>query len=84
MFTKRTSKPTKGNKSFIRKVSGGWNSCIPGYPADKDCDVLANCVGYANGRFNEIITELTGFQGNKYNTLNCNAESFIENVAIVE
>ena len=78
MFTKRISKPTKGNKSFIRKVSGGWNSCIPGYPADKDCNVLANCVGYANGRFNEIITELTGFQGNKYNTLNCNAESFIE------
>lgn len=78
MFTKRTSKPTKDNKSYIRKVSGGWNSCIPGYPTDKDCDVLANCVGYANGRFNEIITELTGYQGNKYNTLNCNAESFIE------
>ena len=78
MFTKRTSKPSAGNKSYIRKVSGGWNSCIPGYPTDKDCDVLANCVGYANGRFNEIITELTGFQGNKYNTLNCNAESFIE------
>lgn len=78
MFTKRTNKPGAGNKSYIRQVSGGWNSCIQGYPKDKECDVLSNCVGYANGRFNEIITELTNYQGNKYNTLNCNAEGFIE------
>ena len=78
MFTVRTSKPGAGNKSYIRKATGGWNSCIQGSPTDKDCNVLSNCVGYANGRFNEIITELTGYQGNKYNTLNCNAENFIE------
>ena len=78
MFQIRTSKPGKGNKSFIRQASGGWNSCIKGSPTDANCDVLANCVGYANGRFNEVITELTGYQGNKYNTLNCNAENFIE------
>ena len=77
-FTKRTSKPGAGNKSYIRQATGGWNSCIQGYPTDPECNVLANCVGYANGRFNEIITELTGYQGNKYNTLNCNAEYFIE------
>lgn len=78
MFTQRTSKPGAGNKHFIRKASGGWNSCIKGSPTDKNCDVLANCVGYANGRFNEIYAELTGYKGNKYNTLNCNAENFIE------
>lgn len=78
MFTVRTSKPGKGNKSYITTSKGGWNSCIQGYPTDKECNVLANCVGYANGRFNEIITELTGFEGNKFNTLNCNAEWFIE------
>lgn len=77
-FTMRTSKPGKGNKHYIRKSSGGWNSCIKGSPTDKNCDVLANCVGFANGRFNEIISELTGYKGNKYNTLNCNAENFIE------
>lgn len=78
MFTMRTTKPTKGNKSYITTSKGGWNSCIQGYPTDKECDVLSNCVGYANGRFNEIITELTGYQENKFNTLNCNAEWFIE------
>lgn len=78
MFKTRTSKPGKGNKHYIRKSSGGWNSCIQGKPTDKECNVLANCVGYANGRFNEIYSEYTGYQGNKYNTLNCNAENFIE------
>ena len=78
MFTLRTNKPKKDNKSYITIGAGGWNSCIKGYPTDKECDVLANCVGYANGRFNEIITELTGYKGNKFNTLNCNAEWFIE------
>lgn len=78
MFKIRQSKPGKGNKHFIRTSSGGYNSCIKGKPTDKECDVLANCVGYANGRFNEIYSEYTGFKGNKYNTLNCNAENFIE------
>lgn len=78
MFAIRTTKPGADNKHYIRISSGGYNSCVKGKPTDKDCDVLANCVGYANGRFNEIIAELTGFKGNKYNTLNCNAENFIE------
>lgn len=77
MFTQRTTKPTAGNKNYIRKSSGGWNTCVKGNPADKNCDVLANCVGYASGRFNEIYNELTGHTGHKYTTLNCNAEGFV-------
>ena len=45
MFKIRNSKPEKGNKNFIRKASGGWNTCIEGSPTDKNCDALANCVG---------------------------------------
>ncbi len=53
-FQMRTSKPGAGNKYYIRKASGGYSNAIKGSPTDKDCDVLANCVGYAYGRFNEI------------------------------
>lgn len=78
MFTVRTSKPGAGNKNYIRTASGGWNTCIKGKPTDSECDVLANCVGYASGRFNEIYNEIKGTTGCRYKTLNCNAENFIE------
>ena len=73
MFTPRMSRPEPGNKFYIRKVSGGYSSAIAGKPTDKDCDVLANCVGYAFGRFNEIAgnTEMSLLQP-------VNAENFIE------
>ena len=78
-FTVRTSKPKAGNKNFIRRANGGWNTCIIGSPTDKDCNVLSNCVGYASGRFNEIYNEITGHTGShKWDILNCNAENFIE------
>lgn len=67
----RTSKPS-GNKFYITKSKGGYSSCIQGYPTDANANVLANCVGYACGRFNEIIGSM------KYPALNCNAENFIE------
>lgn len=67
----RNKKPEKGNKFYTRKASGGYSTCIKGKPTD-ECDVLSNCVGYACGRFNEIIGEM------KYPSLNCNAENFIE------
>ena len=56
-FKIRTTKPEANNKYYIRKVNGGYSNAIKGNPADKDCDVLSNCVGYAYGRFNEIIGE---------------------------
>lgn len=68
----RTKKPEAGNKFYNTKSNGGYSTCIQGKPTDKGCNVLANCVGYACGRFNEIIGEM------KYPSLNCNAENFIE------
>jgi len=68
----RTSKPTAGNKFYITKSKGGYSTCIQGKPTDSACNVLANCVGYACGRFNEIIGSM------KYPSLNCNAENFVE------
>ena len=68
----RTSKPESGNKFYNTVSKGGYSHCIVGYPTDKGCNVLANCVGYACGRFNEIIGTM------KYPYLNCNAENFIE------
>lgn len=50
----RLTKPEKGNKYYITRKSGGYNPCIVGNPTDTDCNVLANCVGYVVGRFNEI------------------------------
>lgn len=54
MFTPRFTKPEAGNKYYIRKASGGYSTAILGKPTDKDCNVLANCVGYSVGRFHEI------------------------------
>lgn len=69
----RTTKPTKGDNYFIRQSSGGYSTCVKGKPTDKNCDVLANCVGYACGAYNEQL----GLGYEKYH-LNCNAENFIE------
>ena len=72
MFTMRTTKPAN-NKYYITLDKGGWNNAIQGYPTDKTANVLANCVGYANGRFAEIQAK------NKCTyQLVCNAENFIE------
>lgn len=68
----RTSKPEAGNKFYNNGNNGGYSWCINGSPTDRGCNVLANCVGYACGRFNEIIGSM------KYKTLCCNAENFIE------
>lgn len=68
----RTTKPEKGNKFYNNGNNGGWSWCINGNPKDSNCNVLSNCVGYACGRFNEIIGSM------KYPELCCNAENFIE------
>ena len=72
-FTMRTTKPGAGNKYYIRKASGGYSDAVKGSPVDAQCDVLANCVGYAVGRFNEI----GGWGSCKYLSP-VNAENFIE------
>lgn len=68
----RTECP-KNNKYYIRTVSGGYNGAVAGQPTISGANVLCNCVGYANGRFNEI-----GEYGKCKYQLVCNAENFIE------
>ena len=75
-YTIRTTKPY-GNLYYIRKCNGGYNGAIEGYPCDPNANVLSNCVGYANARFGEIMAQITGETGIKYQLV-CNAENFIE------
>ena len=76
-FTMRTTRPAN-NKNFITRGSGGWNTCIKGNPRYQYADALANCVGYASGRFNEIINIARETTGCTYTTLKCNAVGFKE------
>lgn len=76
-FNMRISVPVN-NKNYIRRANGGWSPCIKGKPTDPTANVLSNCVGYACGRFNEIINEALDKEGCTYNTLCCNAENWIE------
>ena len=78
MFQIRNKIPEKGNKYFNTTSNGGYSKCIKGKCAStgKPCsglDVLANCVGYANGRFAEII----GKNKIEYQLI-CDAELFIK------
>jgi len=54
-FKPRLTSPEIGNKYYNRIVTGGYSGAIMGSPRMEGCDTLANCVGYAAGRFNEII-----------------------------
>ena len=58
-FTPRYEIPEKRNPYYNTKTSGGYNPCIRGNPSNRNpgLNVLANCVGYATGRFAEIIGE---------------------------
>ena len=56
MFVPRRTRPESGNPYYNTPAAGGYAvGAILGKPTDAGCDVLANCVGYAAGRFNEII-----------------------------
>lgn len=78
-MVKRTTQPAN-NKYYIRQVSGGLNGAVQGQPCISNANVLCNCVGYANGRFNEIINDpdLKGIVKGFPYQLVCNAENFIE------
>lgn len=54
-FKPRLEKPEEGNPYYNTISAGGYSQAILGKPTDKGCNVLANCVGYAAGRFCEII-----------------------------
>lgn len=76
MFKKRTSAPNEWNALYNNRSNGGLSWCINGYPTNAVSNVLANCVGYACARFNEIYNELAANKGIKYPQLCCNAEEF--------
>lgn len=69
----RTTCPSGYNKYYMTSDCGGYSWAIKGYPNKADANVLANCVGYANSRFAEII----GKDCIEYQLV-CNAENFIE------
>lgn len=63
-YSAQLSAPQAGNKFYITRADGGYSSCIRGnYPKDAGesrtgypgLTALPNCVGYACGRFNELI-----------------------------
>ena len=77
-FTIRTSRPLasdKNAKCYINYETGGWSGAI--VCSSDAINTLPNCVGYANGRFNEIYNEMKGTTGSKYPWFNCNACNFI-------
>lgn len=71
-FTPRFEKPSGKNLYYIRKADGGYSPCIAGKPKDSVLTALANCVGWAVGRFNEI----GGYGCCKY-LGSTNAENFV-------
>ena len=77
-FKIRTSRPYANEtnaKCYINYETGGWSGAI--VCSDDPINVLPNCVGYANGRFNEIYDEMKGITGSTYPWFNCNACDFI-------
>ena len=45
-----------------------WNTAIIGSPAQTGADVLANCVGWSEGRMLQIYMEITGYDPNDTGT----------------
>lgn len=54
VFKIRKTEPGQDNKYYIRIPDGGYNTAIEGSPVDGNLTALANCVGYAVGRYNEL------------------------------
>lgn len=50
-FNKRSTTPAKGDKNYIQVSHGGYNYAMNIYNGD----VLPNCVGYAWGRWRELL-----------------------------
>jgi surface antigen len=68
----RTTLPEYGSPFYNNASGGGWSLCITGSPTCPGRNVLSNCVGYACGRFNEILGNMW------YPKFCCNAEDFTD------
>lgn len=73
MFEPRFTIPEKGNPYYNTKKNGGYSEAIEGKPCEAGLTVLRNCVGYAYGRFNEIVGA-----GKMVYLAPVNAEKFIQ------
>ena len=73
MFKPRFTIPEKGNPYYNTKKNGGYSEAIEGKPCEAGLNVLRNCVGYAYGRFNEIVGA-----GKMLYLAPVNAEKFIQ------
>lgn len=64
----RTECPGPENKYYINRSFAGYNPCIEGNPNNRPFNgsVLANCIGAATGRFNELLNNGWQFLGNAY------------------
>lgn len=66
-FTPRTSAPESGNPYYNTTSVGGYSNARVGDPTISGTNVLANCSGYALGRFHEAIGDSKfRFFPNKY------------------
>lgn len=54
-YVPRTTIPDPTDLNWIKTTYGGYNYCILGNPSYATGSVLANCVGYAWGRWRELL-----------------------------
>ena len=77
----RSTQPEPGNKFYNTKGVGGYSTCVVGSDSSGKCtqglNVLPNCVGFANGAFNEMVNSIRG-ENKQYYSLNRNAELFLQ------
>jgi surface antigen len=64
-YAPRTSAPNSTNKNYIKNTKGGYNKCME----IKKGSCIPNCVGYAWGRWREIL-------GKSHNLSTGNAENW--------
>jgi hypothetical protein len=69
-YTPRTTAPSSNNKNYLHTSAGGYNSCI--LIGGGSC--LPNCVGYAWGRWRELL-------GKNHKLSRGNAENWYLNTA---
>lgn len=62
----RMGRPELGNPYYNKLGYGGYNTCILGNPQVKGLNNIYNCVGSANGCFNETYVKNTGLPPKQY------------------
>ena len=80
-FHRRTSVPAIDNPYYVKTTGNGYNPCSLGNSAHglrpSDYSVLPNCVGYAWGRFHEILADPNYLKNIYSRKMNSNSFKFI-------